>query len=188
MKKLTLVIGVFLFTISLVACGSNSELNNANKDSSSSNTEGPTEKDDVEIFADDKKEVATYIIEAKKLYSELMTLLERYEELKGVSVAGEIDNHEFGEFLNDEIIPTNSKLLEDVKTIYAPNEDTVKTNQLLMDAVNNQQTAFTEALFAIESGESIETTSAIERLDNSRKSADEFVKKIEQLLIEYNIE
>lgn len=185
MKKLTLLIGVFLFTISLAACGSNSE---PNQDDSPSNTVDTGENDDIEVFSDDKNEVETYIIEAKKLYSELMTLLERYEELQGVVVADEIDDHEFASFLNDEIIPTNNKIREDIKAIHAPNEQTVKANELLMDAVGNQQTAFTEILLAIESGESIKTITANERLDDSRKSADHFVNKIEQLLIDYDIE
>jgi len=136
----------------------------------------------------DKAEVEFYLDEVKYAYWDLATLGERWDEIREASAAEEMENDEFLSILYDEIIPMNLELLEKIEAIQTPNDATTEINETLIDAVGNQQLAFTEFASAIETGDISKITTANGLLNDVRKSDREFARKLDQLLSEYDIE
>lgn len=186
MKKYYFLLVIVLLVSSLVACGS--KLDNQNEETNSA--ENQVEKDETtteDKEHDERTAIAKFVPEAKDAYSELTTLDERYEELSGVFEANEMNNFEFAAFLRDEIIPTNAKIIAIIEGIDAPNEQTEEIHDLLIMIVTNQQTAFSEALTAIEAGDSSKTFAEMDVLAKVKEDENEFVQEMEKLVDAYQI-
>lgn len=189
MKKVPFLLFNFLIVLGLVACGSDS----ANEDSSKAEA-NVAEKDETSVNEpetnnlSDKSDVEAYLDEVREYYLELNVLGERWDELREASAAGEIDDYELGDIINDEIIPLNMELLEGIEDIYTANDEVADVNEILIEAIGNQQLAFTEILSAIETGDSSKITSANALLNDVRKGDREFSRGIEKLMIDHDID
>lgn len=178
----------------LTACGSGS--NNGEPKETDANvtpieTATSSAEDKVEEESNipsDKAEVKIYLDKVKVSYIKLSELGARWDELREASASGEIDDYEVGESIHEEVLPANMALLEELEAIRTPNDETTEANEILIEAIGNQQLAFTEILSAIETGDSSKITSANALLNDVRKTDREFGRKIEQLLSDYNLE
>lgn len=190
MKKYKLLLFVALLTILSSACGTKPAVNEEDdNDFSDESIEVEKIKEDNPTSTETGVEqVNDFINEAKEAYSDLRKISERYEELYHVFEAGEMDNLEFEEFLQDEIVPANQKLVKEIEAIHSPNEQTTEITRLLESAVNKQQLAFEKVLPAIESGDQLKTQETDKLLTQASESEKEFVIKVEQLSSDYAIE
>ena len=151
MKRLSLLYCTIILTLGLVACGSDSsepKIDTEKKDDITDKIEPAeveelVEKDEVEEVID-KKDIEAYLDEVKVAYLELISLSGRLNELREASAAGEIEDSVFGDVISEEIIPANTVLVEKIEAIATPDDKTAETNDVLMDAVENQLLAFTE--------------------------------------------
>lgn len=135
----------------------------------------------------DKKDIEAYLDEVKVAYLELISLSGRWNELREASVAGEIEDSVFGDGISEEIIPANTVLVEKIEAIATPDDKTAETNDVLMDAAENQLLAFTEIIYTIETGDSSKISSTNALLNKVRESDIEFAKRIDELITEYDI-
>ncbi|PIC59066.1 hypothetical protein CSV80_00655 [Sporosarcina sp. P12(2017)] len=194
MKKLIFLIVMMTSVIGLTACGSssnNTETKKVDADVTPLETTTSSAGDKVEVetnIPSDKAEVKSYLDEVKTSYIKLSDLGARWDELREASTTGEIDDYELGVLIQEEVLPANMALLEELEAIRTPNDETTEVNEILIEAIGNQQLAFTEILSAIETGDSSKITSANALLNDVRKNDREFGRKIEQLLSDYNLE
>lgn len=192
MKRITLVLFTIILALGLAACGNDSG------DSKSTSSKKQVGKPDENVATaeeqnesselSDKVEVEVYFDEAKESYLGVTSLGERWDELREASASGQIDDYEFRDILYEEILPLNMELLEELEAIQTPNEETTDINETIIEAIGNQHLAFTEIIFAIETGDLSKITSANELLNDVRKKDREFVRKLEALLLKYNID
>lgn len=190
MKRITFLMATCFLSLTLVACGNNKDENGATDPSTTEGTksEETTEVNHDQDGTDAKAEVEEYLDEVRPVALDLTALGERWDEVRNYSANGEIDDIEFGNILYDEMIPLNMDLQERAENINTPNDRIADMNEIFIDMIGDQQLAFTEILSAIETGDSSKITSANALLNDVRKKEREYMRELEKLVEEYDVD
>ena len=89
--------------------------------------------------------------------------------------------------LKNQVIPDSLKLVADSEKITPKTEELRVVHELYLSSINEQNSAFTLILSALETGDTSTVAQANDKLTKARKAERDFLAKLKELEVKYNV-
>lgn len=139
--------------------------------------------------AQKNKSFENYISTVSPTLAEVGQFAAAWDELRAMSVNGEITDVDFGTIVYEDALPHAVNLQESFEDISLTiDQEFQETHEIMIQALSSQVQAFSEIVAAIDSGDMSKITSANELLSAARENERKYMQKLKNQATELGIE